>query len=119
MPSSERTPVGQTEENGTVGQIHVETALAQAVVGGADGESEVYPLEPRRYYFDFGDGTNVISSEQVVSHVYTGFGTFSVRVVETDTPRNITSGATVSEFQEIVIYVYNYFIRILWKSTFN
>ena len=69
-------------------------------------QSEVYPLEPRRYYFDFGDGTNVISSEQVVSHVYTGFGTFSVRVVETDTPRNITSGATVSEFQEIVIYVY-------------
>ena len=69
-------------------------------------QSEVYPLEPRRYYFDFGDGTNVISTEQVVSHVYTGFGTFSVRMVETDTPTNITSGATICEFEEIVIYVY-------------
>lgn len=67
---------------------------------------ESQPIVPRRYFFDFGDGTNTLSDEQIVSHVYTGFGTYRVRIVETDTWENLTSGGTIMVFAEKVVYVY-------------
>lgn len=56
-----------------------------------------------KYFFDFGDGTNLTTSEPVVNHIYTEAGNYLIRLQVTD-----NNSAWNWTEKEILIYIPNY-----------
>lgn len=58
------------------------------------------------FYYDFGDGSNIVTDSLVVRHVYHSSGEFTLRVVRTDTETNISSDGSIDSYAQITIYVF-------------
>lgn len=58
------------------------------------------------FYYDFGDGSNIVTDSLVVRHVYHSSGEFTLRVVRTDTETNISSDGSIDSYAQTTIYVF-------------
>ncbi|OHT03433.1 hypothetical protein TRFO_06663 [Tritrichomonas foetus] len=71
----------------------------------------IYPYQQETssqssYYYDFGDGSTQVTSGSYIQHIYKTSGQFNIRVVETDTNTNISSGGYIDTYAQTTIFVF-------------
>ena len=58
---------------------------------------------PFHFTWDFGDGSTLPSDEHVVTHMYTKFGTYSIKLASSNAPKNCTSATQSTLTQNVYI----------------
>lgn len=75
------------------------------------------------FYYDFGDGSNLVTDELYVKHVYYSSGEFILKVVRTDTATNISSDGSIDCYAQTIIYVFphdsQYMFQLLSQDEIN